>query len=64
MARCAHQLGVNSPRLRLLVLDTMGAALDVLRNAEDHLLPAINTLWPALVALLGTLRSLAHPCIS
>lgn len=50
--RCTHQLACSRPRLRLVVLDTMCHAAHALHHEEDHLLPAINTLWPALVARL------------
>eukprot|EP00041_Stephanoeca_diplocostata_P035395 m.1247613 g.1247613 ORF g.1247613 m.1247613 type:complete len:1159 (-) comp24692_c0_seq3:2242-5718(-) len=50
--RCTHQLACPRARLRLVVLDTMCHAAHALHAEEDHLLPAINTLWPALVARL------------
>jgi hypothetical protein len=48
--RCSHLLGSPQPRVRLLVLDIIVASVAALERHEDHLLPAINGVWPPLTA--------------
>ncbi|CAC5370447.1 TTI1 [Mytilus coruscus] len=47
MARSKHLLSSKSPRLRLLVLDTIGYSCQALSSHTDELLPLIHELWPS-----------------
>ena len=50
--RCAHLAHATAPRVRLLVIDIVCAAVTAIQRHDDHLLPAINGFWPPLVGLL------------
>lgn len=47
MTRSKHLLSSKSPRLRLLVLDTIGYSCQALSSHTDELLPLIHELWPS-----------------
>ncbi|CAG2207626.1 TTI1 [Mytilus edulis] len=47
MTRSKHLLSSKSPRLRLLVLDTIGYSCQALSTHTDELLPLIHELWPS-----------------
>ncbi|XP_071144765.1 TELO2-interacting protein 1 homolog isoform X1 [Mytilus edulis] len=47
MTRSKHLLSSKSPRLRLLVLNTIGYSCQALSTHTDELLPLIHELWPS-----------------
>lgn len=58
--RCAHLAHATAPRVRLLVIDIVCAAVTALQLHDDHLLPAINGFWPPLVGLLDDSGAYPH----
>lgn len=46
LERCQHLMSSPNPRMRLLVLDTVGKCCQALRSTREKLLPLIHKVWP------------------
>ncbi|KAL4220850.1 TEL2-interacting protein 1 [Mactra antiquata] len=47
LIRCKHIISSSNPRLRLLVIDTIGYTCTALKSYQNELLPLIHQVWPA-----------------